>query len=74
MKLRYKVATKEGKIIQGLIDAKEISEAANYLRNKDYMVIKIERKDPDSVLKILSVFNKPKTTDLVLFTRQLSSR
>ncbi|PIZ98577.1 MAG: hypothetical protein COX78_03010, partial [Candidatus Levybacteria bacterium CG_4_10_14_0_2_um_filter_35_8] len=73
MKLRYKVATKEGKIIQGLIDAKEISEAANYLRNKDYMVIKIERKDPDSVLKILSVFNKPKTTDLVLFTRQLSS-
>jgi len=73
MRLRYKVATKEGKIIQGLIDAKEISEAANYLRGKDYMVIKIERKDPDSILKILAVFNKPKTSDLVLFTRQLSS-
>jgi len=73
MRLRYKVATKEGKIIQGLIDAKEISEAANYLRGKDYMVIKIERKDPDSILKILAVFNKPKPSDLVLFTRQLSS-
>lgn len=73
MRLRYKAATKEGKIIQGLIDAKDINEAAGYLRNKEFMVIKVEPVTSDSFSSILAKLNKAKSADVVLFTRQLSS-
>lgn len=73
MRLRYKAATKEGKIIQGLIDAKDVNEAALYLRNKEFMVIKVEAVTSDSLSSLLAKLNKVKSGDVVLFTRQLSS-
>ena len=72
MKLRYKAATKEGKLSQGLLDAKDIQEAANYLRTKELIPIQISRADYKPWTN-LSFFKKIKQSDLVLFTRQLSS-
>ncbi|MCL4417337.1 MAG: type II secretion system F family protein [Patescibacteria group bacterium] len=71
MKLRYKAATSDGKLSQGLLDAKDINEAADYLRAKNLVPITIEKTD--SNLLTLPFFKKVKQSDLVLFTRQLSS-
>src|SRR3989337_120928 len=73
MKLHYKAATKEGKIIRGILDAKDVNEAAIYLRNKEYLPIQIRKQESD--LKLLSVIGikKVKTNELVVFTRQMSS-
>ncbi len=72
MRLRYKAATKEGKLSQGLLDAKDIDEAANYLRAKQLTPIQITRID-NQFWNYLPMFNSVKNSDLVLFTRQLSS-
>jgi type IV pilus assembly protein PilC len=73
MKLHYKAATKEGKIIQGILEAKDINEAVSYLRNKEFLPIQIKKQEADT--KILSMFGigKVKTNELVIFTRQMSS-
>jgi len=72
MKLRYKASTKEGKLSQGLLDAKDINEAANYLRAKQLIPIQISKVDAN-ILSVLPMFGGVKNSDLVLFTRQLSS-
>ncbi|OGH06263.1 MAG: hypothetical protein A2W22_02635, partial [Candidatus Levybacteria bacterium RBG_16_35_11] len=73
MKLHYKAATKEGKIIRGILDAKDVNEAALYLRSKDYLPIQIKKQEAD--LKLLNIigFRKIKTNEIVVFTRQMSS-
>jgi len=73
MRLRYKAISKENKIIQGLVDAKDIGEAAAYLRQKELVPIRISKDVENSIIKILPFVNKFKTSDLILFTRQLSS-
>ncbi|MCL6096132.1 MAG: type II secretion system F family protein [Patescibacteria group bacterium] len=73
MKLHYKAATKEGKIEQGLIDANDINAAAQYLRSKELMPIHILKEEENPLSKILPMLNKVKPSDLVIFTRQLSS-
>src|SRR5664280_2252165 len=72
MRLRYKAATKEGKLSQGLLDAKDISEAAGYLRAKKLIPIQITRID-NQIWNNLPMIGGVKNSDLVLFTRQLSS-
>lgn len=72
MKLRYKAATKEGKLNQGLLDAKDIQAAAAYLRSKNLLPIQITKVDTQISAK-LPFLNKVKTQDLILFTRQMSS-
>lgn len=73
MKLRYKAATADGKLINGIIDAKEVLDAANYLRSKELLPIKIEKESSSPVAQFVSSFNKVKSQDLIIFTRQLSS-
>jgi type IV pilus assembly protein PilC len=72
MRLRYKTITKEGKIAQGLLDAKDVNEAASYLRSRGLIPISITRID-NQFWNDLPFFNSVKSTDLVMFTRQLSS-
>lgn len=73
MKLFYKAVTRDGKNIQGVIDAKDINEAANYLRSKDILPIKIIAKSNSEFSNLFSSFRKISSTDVVFFTRQLSS-
>lgn len=73
MKLSYKATTEDGKIVQGELDAKDVQEAAFFLRNKNYLPIHIEEIKTKDVLPFMSLFQRTSTNDLVLFTRQLSS-
>lgn len=73
MKLVYKAATKDGKIIQGLIEAKAPSEVAAYLRNREYHPIKIVPQDETNILRFMSLGKKVHQKDIIFFTRQLSS-
>ncbi|MCL5433263.1 MAG: type II secretion system F family protein [Patescibacteria group bacterium] len=70
MKLSYKAVTRDGKIVRGIIDAKDISEAASYLRSKEILPIKIAESKNSS---LFSSLRKTSSSDLVFFTRQLSS-
>jgi type IV pilus assembly protein PilC len=72
MRLRYKAITKEGKIAQGLLDAKSIAETAGYLRARGLTPINITRID-NQFWNDLPFFNNVNNTDLIIFTRQLSS-
>lgn len=73
MRIRYKASDKDGKISRGLIDAKSIEEAAGYLRQKELMPITLDRID-NKFWKDLPIFSqKVKQSDIILFTRQLSS-
>ena len=70
----YKAVTKEGKSIDGLIEARDEKEAANYLRSKDFIPIKIEKKEKGSLRDLIPFFSsKVKSANVVVFTRQLSS-
>ncbi|HEX8965295.1 MAG TPA: type II secretion system F family protein [Patescibacteria group bacterium] len=73
MKLSYKATTQEGKLQQGIIDAKDINEAVFYLRNKNLVPISVvEQKETKfSVNDLLK--SRASANDLVLFTRQMSS-
>ncbi len=73
MRLRYKAITKDNKIIRGLVDAKEINEAASYLRSKNLVPITITQEAKNSILNNLPFLGKIKGSDLIIFTRQLSS-
>ncbi len=73
MRLRYKAATKTGKTEQGLIDANDINAAAQYLRSKELMPIHIVPEQQNPLSKILPMLSKVKSSDLIIFTRQLSS-
>ena len=73
MKLRYRAATKEGKISQGILDAKSIEEAAQYLRSKELTPIRVEQEVSNPLMSLPFLNRGVKSSDLVLFTRQLSS-
>lgn len=71
MKLNYKAVTKTGGIVRGVIEAKDIKEAARYLRSRNFLPISIS--PISETLLSLPFFYKTKTGDLIFFTRQLSS-
>lgn len=73
MKLRYKATTPDGKIIQGVMDANDVNEAAKFLRAKDLFPIQIKKQNSGLFLEKLLPFNKISSSDVILFTRQLSS-
>lgn len=72
MKLRYKASTKDGRIVQGVIDAKDETEALSYLRAKDLLPIQV-KEGADIMTKYFSFLNKLGNKDIILFTRQISS-
>lgn len=73
MKISYKVSTPEGKIVKGVLEARDTKEAVYFLRNKDYLPIEVQEKEEQSISSISSIFSKQKQSDVILFTRQLSS-
>src|SRR3989338_627270 len=73
MRLRYKAITQDNKIIRGLVDANEINEAAAYLRSKNLVPITITQESKDTFLKYVPFFGKAQKSQLIVFTRELSS-
>lgn len=74
MKLYYKAVTNKGKSIDGLIEARDPSEAAAYLRSKDLLPVKIIKKEKSKIENLIPFFgDKIKSSEVVSFTRELSS-
>lgn len=74
MKFLYRGITTDGKTIQGMVDSKDKQEAALSLRTRDIVPIRIEQKnDQDWTSFIPFLHSRVGFTDLVFFTRQLSS-
>lgn len=74
MKLYYKAVTKEGKSIEGLIEARDEKEAAGYLRSKEFIPITISRREKTKLTDFIPIFSsKVKSKEITAFTRQLST-
>lgn len=73
MRLRYKAVSQDGKKIRGFVEAREIKDAAYYLRQRNLIPIQISKEAEYEFLKKVPFVGKTKSKDLILFTRQLSS-
>lgn len=73
MKLYYRAVTQAGKTIRGLIDAKDVQEAAHYLRGHQLVPITIIPESQRGLSKFLPFLDRASNSDLIFFTRQLSS-
>lgn len=72
MKLSYKAVSRDGKVVHGFLDARDINEAAVYLRNNNFLPIRISPYETRLSIPFLSLFKKFGGFDLMFFTRQLS--
>ncbi|HXS15487.1 MAG TPA: type II secretion system F family protein [Candidatus Saccharimonadales bacterium] len=72
MKIQYRATTKDGQIVQGVLEAKDTQEASFFLREKEMLPLSI-RPMEETKLPFSEFFQKSSNSDLVLFTRQLSS-
>jgi len=70
----YKARTNDGKTAHGLVEAPSGTEAARLLRERKLFVVSLrEEKERMSVSALLRRFQKVGFTDVVNFTRQLST-
>jgi type IV pilus assembly protein PilC len=72
MKLAYKAVNEKGKVVHGLVEAKDEEEAASFLRKQEFVPIVIKVFNQNSSLSYL-LNRRSAKKDLVFFTRQLSS-
>ena len=74
MKINYRAVGKDGKVLHGTIEAKDVREAVSYLRSKQLTPVDVTpQKNNLELAKLLSFGKKTSSSDLVFFTRQLSS-
>lgn len=73
MKLYYRAVTQDGKTIRGLIDARDIKEAATYLKKHQLIPVKITPPDTAGLTKYFPFLKRSSASDLIFFTRQLAS-
>ncbi len=73
MKLVYKAIAKDGKPVQGIIDGKDIKEAIRFLRSRELLPIRVVPQDAQGIQKYLPFLYRANASDVVFFTRQLSS-
>ncbi len=74
MKLHYKAVTNKGESIEGLIDARDPSEAAAYLRSKELLPIKIIKREKNKFVDLIPFLGERiKSSEIVSLTRQLAS-
>lgn len=74
MKLYYKAVTNKGEPIDGLIEARDPSEAAAYLRSKELTPIKIVKKGKNKLENMIPFLgDKINPKEVVTLTRQMSS-
>lgn len=72
-KFNYKAKTKEGKTIKGVVEARDEKQAAKILQEKSYLVIAIAPFRKKILAELGPIISRISTTDLVNFTRQLST-
>lgn len=72
MKISFRASAPDGKITQGVLEARSIDEAVGFLRNKGLLPLSIKEEKKQDI-PFADFFNKTSTQDVVLFTRQLAS-
>ena len=75
MQFSYQVKTQEGKTAEGTIEAPDENAAVATLHSRGYTVLALNatRKGLFEGADLLQYFNRPKTKDVVVFTRQLAT-
>lgn len=73
MRLYYRAVTQDGKTIRGLIEAKDVQEAANYLHQHQFVPVQIIPETKKGLTRYIPFLNRIKGSDVVFFTRQLAS-
>lgn len=73
MKLYYRAVTQNGKTIRGLIEAKDVQEAAHFLKRHQLTPVSIIPENQRGLAKFLPFLNRSSNADLIFFTRQISS-
>lgn len=73
MKLYYRAVTQNGKQLEGVIEARDVEEAARYLRKHQLIPIRIIPPDSIGLNRFLHYFRRSSSKDLIFFTRQLAS-
>ncbi|HEX7168466.1 MAG TPA: type II secretion system F family protein, partial [Acidimicrobiales bacterium] len=71
----YKVRDKQGRMLEGTLDAESTTLVANKLRQMGYVPISIDKKNTGGLQKELSLFGpkKPKLKDISVFSRQFAT-
>ena len=72
-KFKYKVKDKEGKTLQGLVEASNITQAAKILRERGLLVISLTPKGESLTTQVKKGLGRITVQDKVNFTRQLST-
>ena len=73
MRFYYRAVTHDGKTVRGLIDAKDVKEAVLYLRNHQFIPVKIMPETQTGLARYLPFLFRTKSSDVIFFTRQLAS-
>lgn len=69
----YQAKTKEGYVVQGIIDAPNENTAVEILHNKGYVILLLEQVRAAFEYDVGEYFSKPNSRDLATFTRQLAT-
>jgi len=72
-KFKYKAKDKEGKSIEGLVEAISQVQAAKILREKGLLIISLNKKGESIAIQVKKGFGRVTSQDKVNFTRQLST-
>ena len=73
MRFYYRSVTQDGKTIKGLIEAKDVKEAATYLHQHHLIPVQIIPENKAGIAKYFPFLRKVWTSDVIFFTRQLAS-
>ena len=69
---RYKAENKRNETVEGVVQAAAQSVAAGILRDQGLAIVSLQEEHPNVLRQSLRIFNRVKTKDLVIFSRQLS--
>lgn len=70
----YQAKTREGHIVQGIVDSPSQNIAVDILHNKGYVILSLEPLQQGILdFDIGGVLSRPNSRDLAIFTRQLST-
>lgn len=74
MRYSYRVRTRENRSVQGFVEAPNEATAADLLQQRGYTILELAPERAGLFEKDLNqMFSRTKTTDVVAFTRQLST-
>ncbi|KEH92179.1 type II secretion system F family protein [Clostridium novyi] len=70
---KYKAMNKEGRFLEGEVNASSTNEVVAIIRGRDYLPVRIEEKVESKKIDIAKSFAKVKSKDLAVFCRQFAT-